>query len=355
MSWSFELKSYLKDKKDPLCLVTVVGKAGSSYSSVGRRMLVSQDKATFGAVSGGCLEGMVISRALEVLACQKPCLSQFDTQDSTTSPLLGFNLGCEGAIDILWQPVYPSKEAFLVLELLMCRDAGRVDWASYLLEGELLGFSVVQKEGGKSYIFGADKPREKLSIEQQRVLKKLEVSLEKGEQAGEEKDIYRGGRAPMATIKVFGASPAAGYLFKLCQVVGISCQIYENREHFAKNLEGEFAIEVIRCPQASVTGFLHKEDTWVLLTHHYDMDLRLLKQILPLKPRYIGVLGSKARCEKMVDSLKQEGLSLSLLGGLYGPIGLNTGGRSCEEIAFSILSQIKVHWNQQKPAHLAAL
>ena len=55
-------------------IATVVRISGSAYGRPGAKFLVSQDGATFGGVSGGCLEADVRAVALEVLRKGPPRL-----------------------------------------------------------------------------------------------------------------------------------------------------------------------------------------------------------------------------------------------------------------------------------------
>ncbi len=57
-----------------------------------------------GAISGGCLEGDAMRKALLVIARGKPMLVTYDTTDEDDATL-GIGLGCNGIIHILIEPV----------------------------------------------------------------------------------------------------------------------------------------------------------------------------------------------------------------------------------------------------------
>src|SRR6201992_3988749 len=90
-------------------LATVVHVEGSSYRRPGARMLITQDGELTGAISGGCLEGDALRKALLVMACQQPMLVTYDTMDDDDAKL-GVGLGCNGIIHILIEPVHPESE-----------------------------------------------------------------------------------------------------------------------------------------------------------------------------------------------------------------------------------------------------
>ncbi|MEP7072095.1 MAG: XdhC family protein [Verrucomicrobiota bacterium] len=73
-------------------LATLVRTQGSSYRRPGARMLIADDGSYVGALSGGCLEEEVATRAQEVITSGTPALLHFDTR---------LRYGCNGAIDIL--------------------------------------------------------------------------------------------------------------------------------------------------------------------------------------------------------------------------------------------------------------
>nr|WP_314895487.1 XdhC family protein [uncultured Flavobacterium sp.] len=59
-------------------LVTVVHLDGSSYRRPGARMLVNDDGRITGAISGGCLEGDALKKALFAISEQKHTLFTYD-------------------------------------------------------------------------------------------------------------------------------------------------------------------------------------------------------------------------------------------------------------------------------------
>src|SRR4026209_2767605 len=76
-------------------LATVVHVDGSSYRRPGARMLITEDGQLTGAISGGCLEGDALRKALLVMAQQQPMLVTYDTTVEDDAKL-GVGLGCEG-------------------------------------------------------------------------------------------------------------------------------------------------------------------------------------------------------------------------------------------------------------------
>ena len=90
-------------------LVTLVHVEGSSYRRPGARMLVTDTGELTGAISGGCLEGDALNKALHAMHQQKNMLVTYDTTDEDDA-VLGLGLGCNGVIQVLIQPVKNGDE-----------------------------------------------------------------------------------------------------------------------------------------------------------------------------------------------------------------------------------------------------
>src|SRR5215210_7914716 len=85
-------------------LATVVHVEGSSYRKQGARMLIAEDGELTGAISGGCLEGDALRKALFVMQEKKARLVVYDTSNEDDVEV-GFQLGCNGIIQVLIEPI----------------------------------------------------------------------------------------------------------------------------------------------------------------------------------------------------------------------------------------------------------
>src|SRR6187549_2575787 len=85
-------------------LATVVHVEGSSYRREGARMLITEDGELTGAISGGCLEGDALRKALFVMQEKKAKLVVYDTSNEDDVEV-GYQLGCSGIIQVLIEPI----------------------------------------------------------------------------------------------------------------------------------------------------------------------------------------------------------------------------------------------------------
>jgi xanthine/CO dehydrogenase XdhC/CoxF family maturation factor len=82
---------------------------------------------------------------------------------------------------------------------------------------------------------------------------------------------------------------------------------------------------------------------FLLMTHNYNYDLALLKQLITKDFQYIGILGPRKKLDRMLEELRKEGLILNehQLSSIHSPVGLDIGAETAEEIALSIVAEIK--------------
>jgi len=80
-----------------------------------------------------------------------------------------------------------------------------------------------------------------------------------------------------------------------------------------------------------------------LMTHNYNYDVALLKQIVNRDLLYIGALGPKTKLARMLSELAAEGVALTedQLKKIHGPLGLDIGAETAEEIAVSLVAEVK--------------
>ncbi|MET0660493.1 MAG: XdhC family protein [Steroidobacteraceae bacterium] len=87
-----------RTRGESMVLATVVRTSGSTYRNVGAQMLIGQNGASAGLLSGGCLEGDLITRAKRVMRTQRAEMASYDSR-SDDDVLWGMGLGCEGACE----------------------------------------------------------------------------------------------------------------------------------------------------------------------------------------------------------------------------------------------------------------
>jgi len=85
-----------------VALATVIETWGSAPRPVGSQLAIRDDGSFVGSVSGGCIEGDVVTRALETLTSGKPEMLEYGVSDAMAWEV---GLACGGRIRVMVEPV----------------------------------------------------------------------------------------------------------------------------------------------------------------------------------------------------------------------------------------------------------
>jgi xanthine/CO dehydrogenase XdhC/CoxF family maturation factor len=85
-----------------VALATVIETWGSAPQPVGSQLVVDDEGHFMGAVSGGCVEGAVITEAMDIIVSGKAKTLQFGVADETAWKV---GLACGGKIRVYVEPV----------------------------------------------------------------------------------------------------------------------------------------------------------------------------------------------------------------------------------------------------------
>jgi len=80
----------------------------------------------------------------------------------------------------------------------------------------------------------------------------------------------------------------------------------------------------------------------VIMTEDAVSDDAVLRVTLPTPAPYIGMIGSRHKCQIVLDHLRADKVDEALLKRVHAPIGLNLGGRQPAEVALAILAEIEM-------------
>jgi xanthine/CO dehydrogenase XdhC/CoxF family maturation factor len=336
-------------------LATVVLVEGSAYRRAGARMLITEDGQLTGAISGGCLEGDALRKARLVILQQEPMLVTYDTTDDDDAKL-GVGLGCNGIIHILIEPIFdqPTNPINLLKTILTNRRHAVL----------VTLFSVEDRK--------APQPGTCLCLTESGLITNgidnaPYVDALKNDAANVLKDqrsathIYTDKVAytafvehvkPVISLVIIGAGNDAIPLTRIASVLGWDITVMDGRNNYALPERFPLAKKVIVTKPEQVLSHLDLNEwiAFVLMTHNYNYELALLKELLPLQLPYIGILGPKKKLERMLAELEDTGTQITEenLNTIYGPVGLDIGSESSEEIALSIVAEIKAVLSARK-------
>ncbi|MFA5702304.1 MAG: XdhC family protein [Advenella sp.] len=285
-------------------LVTVVRTWGSSPRPIGSIMALSENGATVGSVSGGCLEDDLILRFGSSSGIQDgpPELIKYGV---TADEAHQFGLPCGGTIELFLE-FNPEVNALsgLVAEL----DAGN------------LMNRVVRVDDGNVMLVRAPAP--------------TPLRLEGG--------FLSSCFGPEYRMLIIGGGQLSEYLATMALFCGFDVTVCDPRLNADKQWSIPRAKLTTLMPDDAVDAFRPDARTCIVaLTHDPKLDDLALLQALETDAFYVGAIGSRknshARKERMIKHFDQTEASLARL---RGPIGVYIGSKTPSEIAVSVMAEI---------------
>jgi xanthine dehydrogenase accessory factor len=118
--------------------------------------------------------------------------------------------------------------------------------------------------------------------------------------------------------------------------------LFDDRTDLNTFENNEFAHEKKVVDYAEIPDLIPEGDNIyvVLMTVGYRSDEQILRSLSAKNVKYLGMLGSRAKVETMLENLKNDGFSADFLQKIHAPIGLDIKSQTPEEIAVSIAAEI---------------
>ena len=329
-------------------LATVVHVEGSSYRRPGARMLIEEDGQLTGAISGGCLEGDALRKALLVMTEKRSRLVTYDTMDDDDAKF-GVGLGCNGIIQVLIEPIDENdpnnpirylkaidekRQKCILITLFSLLDKKDPQYGTCLLvkdDGNIIDHSPVLKDV--------------LIPDANEALLNQASSFKNYISADHNLTAFIEVIKPPVSVIIIGAGNDVIPLVDMADILGWETTVIDGRNNYAKKERFAVACQVlVSKPENALKQVEIDERTvFLLMTHNYNYDMAMLKQLLQMNVSYIGMLGPKKKKERILGELTDEGMSFTeeQLSVLHSPVGLDIGAETSEEIAVSILAEIK--------------
>ncbi|MEP7109879.1 MAG: XdhC family protein [Ferruginibacter sp.] len=329
-------------------LATVVRVEGSSYRRMGARMLVMDNGMWVGGISGGCLEGDALKRARLAIAKSVSSLITYDTTEGDPYQI-GIGLGCNGVIDVLFTPLNFQDKNNPVEILRTCLEASRQTHVLITitrLEGNWISIKtgdVIKYAGLESLrVFDND------FVERQFV-KAIIVQLSENKSAPKN-ILLEDGRAvesfieilpPEINMVIMGFQYDVYPLSRLLKEIGWHVTIVANPQKLNRNIIA--TADEVMAPEKFTDLAVDEFTAIILMSHDYKTDKYNLPKALATPAPYIGMLGPRSRSEKIWRELEEEGFVIQAddLNRIHAPIGLDIGALTPEEIALSLVAEVR--------------
>jgi xanthine dehydrogenase accessory factor len=314
-------------------LVTLVRAEGSSYRRPGARLLLGASGEYAGTISGGCLETEVIRKAQWVVR-KGAVVERYSTMFDDTADV-PFGLGCGGVVDLLVEPANTPECCALMAALersVVGKEATVLTWLPH--EGRGLQRAILSERG--DYTFASD------GLTENELVAARAAVLRGGGVENLPAGIFGERTVAPQRLFVLGAGDDAKPLVSLAALLGWRVAVVDGRVHLARSERFPEAERVVTASASSyeVLG-IRANDAVVLMTHSYEQDRELLAAVLPLKPRYLGLLGARHRSSLLVSEVaaRLKWTVAECCAHIYAPVGLDLGGDGPEAIALAVIAE----------------
>jgi xanthine/CO dehydrogenase XdhC/CoxF family maturation factor len=325
------------------CALAVVARIeGSAYRRAGAKLLVEDDGAVLGGVSGGCLEEDVRQVALEVMETGRPRALHYDT-GADESRVWGLGLGCDGRVDILVLPIPP--EAAL----------GAWDGVRQALRGDsafAVALGVEEEKAPRVLVTDATGcPLGASADEHPDLAAAAAAALRSGRssfRATAAERVFVEILVPPPKLLVCGAGDDARALVALASGVGFQVYVADHRGGHLTAQRFPEARDLLLVRPEEWAGLPSDRDTFaVVQTHSLARDAEWVRRMAATEIAYVGVLGPRARTRRIID-----GLPLAAAERIYGPVGLDLGADGPEQVALSVVAELLAVRSGREPRHL---
>ncbi|SIT76526.1 xanthine dehydrogenase accessory factor [Yoonia rosea] len=295
-----------------VAIATVVQTWGSAPRPVGSQLVIDADGAMEGSVSGGCVEGAVITEAIDAIADGEQRLLSFGVSDDEA---FAVGLACGGEIKVLIEPVGPVMPVDILERLADARaEASAVVYVTDII---------------------ASRPRLQAAW--------TYPDRQRTDTSGIEEDgrTFVAVHNPPLRMVIVGAVHIAQHLVPMARACGYRPVLIDPRPAFGS--QARFPDETILddWPDEALRALrIDARTAVVTLTHDPKLDDPAIVTVLESEAFYLGCLGSTRTHAKRVTRLKEVGFTDEEIGRIHAPVGLDLGGRQPAEIAVSIMAEV---------------
>ena len=287
-----------------IAIATVISTWGSSPRPVGGQMAIDQDGEIIGSVSGGCIEGAVISEGINSINDGKSRIKDYGISNDMAWEV---GLACGGELKVLIQPLdMEDKIVYSIVDKIKRREIVklRIDCSNgsrkidNTIDNQISHFDKLKNE----FIHIID---------------------------------------PKPRLFIVGAVHIAQALVSLADIADYEIILIDPRDHFAKKDRFPNCKIINEWPDEALSKFhLDESSHLVTLTHDPKIDDLALIYCIEKKFGYIGSLGSKKTHSKRCERLLEKGFNKIQLSKIHAPVGLDIKAKTPAEIATSILAEI---------------
>ena len=293
-------------------LVTLINVEGSAPQPVGSQMAVNANGDWVGRITSGCAEAAIAVDAVRAINEQETRTERY----GAGSKYLDISLPCGSGIDVFFDPHIPTT----VIEELLRGISERRPLG--------LTFQTQQNAAGHYDI----RPLEVTKPQQE-----FNLLREQNARA----DMFTKMFFPNIRLNIAGRGPILSALARIAQVLKWDIVLSSPDDDLLRTLHPlATKADHLTSPQSFSTNVFDGWTASVLLFHEHEWEPEILMGVLAAENFYIGALGSRRAHQARKEALAELGCNERQIDKIRGPIGLDIGAQTSEEIAVAIIGEI---------------
>lgn len=185
----------------------------------------------------------------------------------------------------------------------------------------------------------------------------VRLSLEQDELkmvCGGEIDIFINVHETRPKLLIAGGGHVGHAIYNVANLLDFDIVVFEDRRELLSRERFENAQNLVLGDIAEeLSNYKIDKNTYiVIVTRGHEYDQESLEAVLGRAAKYIGVMGSKDKAEKMFEKLEEKNIDSDKLKNVYSPIGLKICDGTPEEIALGIMAEILAIKNNGELKHM---
>ncbi len=338
----FEEAERLLGQGEPFALATVVRTRGSTPQKPGAKLLVRKDGSAVGTLGGGCVEADVWAEARTILDNEGGSqVRRFDLNEDIAAK---DGLVCGGSMEILIDPIQGEQGLMSLVDEILASYEGKGDRAMATLVSSkgkgLPGTKLFIRADGSTVgtlgEAGLDGTATEAAFELMSKGRDRWIETKDGAK------LYVESFTTPATLVIAGGGHVGKALYTAAKFAGFKVIIVDDRPMYANQERFPDADAIIVDDFDKGLRSLEMTPNYyvIVATRGHKLDDIALLEAARSRAGYIGLLGSKRKAMLIYRDLVRQGIPIERIAEVRAPVGLDLGGRTPEEIAISIVSEM---------------
>lgn len=324
-------------------MATVIHTMGSTPQKAGSSALIDASGLIAGTIGGGKTEFKIMELARELIQTKKSGMFTFELRGEVAS---GSESICGGSMIVLVDAT-PERHLPVFTRLKNSLDQRQ--------SGVLLTIADASDSGDVKIVRQWVAEENQTLQQEMKNLRPVVTEMMQNVHAESVRTIPFNGMETLAkgcglverilpnpSLIIAGAGHIGRALAHLGKFLGFSVTIWDDRAEYADSSKIDADLVLSGPLEDSLAKITLQNDCYlVIVTRGHKTDGEVLRQFIGSKAAYIGMMGSKAKIEKVKASFFENGWATpEQWNRIHTPVGLDIGGQTVEEIAISIAAEL---------------